>query len=79
MMPNGNVDAYEPDENIRGLRKPEVWTEYKIWSGDMWECPDCQHQIVVGFGKEPVSEQHRTDFMRYMESLRADQLKVNDC
>jgi hypothetical protein len=25
-----------------------------IWSGDMYECPNCKHQVVVGVGREPV-------------------------
>lgn len=24
------------------------------WSADMWECPDCQIKILVGFGENPI-------------------------
>ena len=28
---------------------------YKLWDADLWECPDCGHQIIAGFGKAPLA------------------------
>ena len=25
-----------------------------VWLGDIWECPDCKQQTVIGIGKGPV-------------------------
>lgn len=35
--------------------------ESAVWAGDMYECSKCKAQIVSGFAKEPVAQQHETD------------------
>lgn len=72
-MPTG---AHDPTENIRGLRRPEAWEPYKLWNADLYECPDCGHQIVVGFGQSPMAEHYMPKFKELAE--RSD-LMVNDC
>jgi hypothetical protein len=42
---------------------------YKLWSGDLWQCPSCEHQLVVGFGRGPIADRHEVD--RY-ESYRSE-------
>jgi hypothetical protein len=27
-----------------------------IWDADLWECPTCGFQIVMGFGEGPISD-----------------------
>ena len=76
MMPSGVAD---PQENIRGLRKPQAWMDYKLWSGDLYECPDCEHQIVVGHGAQPIAEHWHTEYMRQKVAHGATQLEVKDC
>ena len=29
---------------------------YKIWSADLWTCPKCHHQCILGFGDRPVAQ-----------------------
>lgn len=72
-MPTGIADARE---NIRGHRRPDAWTPYKLWRADLWECPDCGHEIVVGFARQPWSEHFEPDFK---ELAVHSQLTVNDC
>lgn len=58
---------------------PDDWRPYKLWAGDLWECPDCKAQIVSGIGLNPISEHYREDFGRMTENLGAAQLMVKDC
>lgn len=60
-----------------GLAQPDQWQPYKVWSGDLWECPDCGHQIIVGVAGEPLAERHYPDMGSWVE--KADGLQINDC
>lgn len=35
----------------------------EIWAGDMYECSQCETQIVTGFAREPVGSKWRDDGM----------------
>lgn len=70
-----------PTDNLapKGLIKPELWKPYKIWAIDMRECVNCRHQILIGSGREPISEHYRDDFAGLQHKLGADLYQVNDC
>jgi len=35
---------------------------YKVWSADLYECKICKHQIISGFGHNPLRQQFDSDF-----------------
>jgi len=35
---------------------------YRVWAADLWECPDCGHQLILGYGKEPLAEHFEDNF-----------------
>ena len=35
---------------------------YKLWDGDRYKCPSCGHQIVSGFGRNPLAEHFQMDY-----------------
>lgn len=72
-MPNGTVMPGE--ENIRGLAKPEAWQPYKLWVADLWQCPDCGHELVTGWGVNPLSEHYKPGFSELIGGL----VQINDC
>lgn len=74
MMPKGN----HRNELIRGIRAPELWEPYKFWVGDLWKCPDCGHEIVVG-ANGPVMEHYMEDFGKFVSTYDNSGLQVNDC
>jgi hypothetical protein len=43
-MPHG------PEWDGKSGRDSPGWLPYKIWQGDLWECPDCHAQIISGVG-----------------------------
>ena len=87
MMPSGIEDPDFDDmegtisrsEAKRGTKAPHLWEPYKVWCGDLWKCPECSHEIVVGVMGGPISEHYMPDFEYEVTRLGASQLKVNDC
>jgi len=63
-------------ENIRGNNKPECWKPYKVWEADLWECPECHHQLITGFGMRPLSEHYKDDFEKLSATAK---VQINDC
>jgi len=55
------------------------WRPYKIWIGDLWECPDCKSQIVTGVGMQRVAEHYESNFNDILDRTNAKQLLVKDC
>lgn len=89
-MPKGTVSPkYDPEgrvileedrpENIRGNRAPDAWQPYKLWRGDLWKCPDCNFELVVGVIAGPIVEHYQPNFDEWVKKLGGDQLQVNDC
>lgn len=61
-----------------GLVAPELWEPYKLWIGDLWSCPDCSNEIIVGTGMNPVSQCYKPDFKETVKAFDAS-LIINDC
>ena len=55
-----------------GNMEPGSWTPYKLWTGDLWECPDCRHQLVSGTGREPILEHYQDGFAERVKQLGAE-------
>jgi len=55
------------------------WKSYKIWSGDLWECKGCGHEIIVGVAAAPIRVQHEDDFAQTQQALGANRIIINDC
>jgi len=62
-----------------GKSERRKWKPYKLWVGDLMECPDCKAEIVSGFGGGPIAEHYEDDFWAEVDRLNAHQLQVNDC
>lgn len=63
---------------LRGKRESESWKPYKLWSGDLWECPDCGTQTIIGVGQNPIGEHFQEDFEANIRITGAT-LIVKDC
>lgn len=60
-----------------GIEDDHLWAPYKLWSGDLWFCPGCGHELISGVGGQ-ISEHYMPDFLQQVERLGAT-LKINDC
>lgn len=57
---------------------PRDWEPYKIYCGDLFECPRCGHQLVSGFGRGPIAEHYQPNY----EAIRARLdiiARIDDC
>lgn len=61
-----------------GNLAPEQWKPYKLWSGDLWECEGCLHQLIKGCAEQPLSEHYMPDFEEKVVQYAAT-FQVNDC
>ena len=41
---------------------------YQLWQADLWECPDCGNQVLLGFGRCAWSEHYENDFAKHVKS-----------
>lgn len=57
----------------------EGWKPYKLWVGDLWECPTCHYQLVSGVAMNPIAEHYQADFKQQVEAFGAGRLLVKDC
>ena len=54
---------FRPRKNdIRMLETYDDGRPYKVWCADLWECPDCGTQVILGYGQRPIAEQFESDF-----------------
>lgn len=72
------ADRYRDAPIPPGTEAPENWKPYKLWSGDLWECKGCGHQLISGTGVHPVAEHYQPDFDSLVMKCEAD-YQVNDC
>jgi hypothetical protein len=71
-MPTGN--SARP-----GKAEPNKWKPYKLWAGDLWHCPDCRTEIVVGVGMRPLMEHYQDGFIENIVGSGGMKLFVKDC
>lgn len=55
-----------------GVEQDEHWLPYKLWQSDLWKCQGCEHEIIVGSGRNPMWRDYQGPVPNYTH-------KVNDC
>lgn len=70
-MPKGGIPK-------AGNAEPDKWRPYKLWMGDLWECPDCHAEVIVGVAHNPVAEHFEEHFASAVAE-RGAVLQINDC
>lgn len=58
------------------LQDDEV-SPYKLWSGDLYRCPNCNHEVIVGVGAAPIAEHFQPDYAEKVKAYKS-QLQVVD-
>lgn len=44
-----------------------------LWRADMWECPQCGYQTIVGFGVGPIAEHYEKErFEAFLSSAKKE-------
>jgi hypothetical protein len=55
------------------------WWPYKLYAGDLWECPQCYNQIIVGVPNQPITEHFKENYLQIRATQDGDLYRVNDC
>lgn len=63
---------------LPGKDEPDAWESYKLWCGDLWYCPNCDHELIVGVGHAPISEHYKPEYRQFVKERNAT-LMVKDC
>lgn len=45
---------------------------YKIWSADLYYCPKCGHQCLVGFADRPLAHHHQTAEYNTLRNVKVE-------
>ena len=56
----GVVDYFNPSD------KPDP-QPYAVWDADLWKCPKCGIEVMVGFGANAISNHHEEKFQWHIE------------
>jgi len=66
---------YTPHKNGTLVIEYAEFGAYKIWSADMWMCPECDHKVIVGFGALAISEHYEKGFKKLLDKIKEDAVK----
>lgn len=74
-------DLYPSFINYPTRVKPgplDGWESYKLWVGDLWQCPGCGAEIIVGVPPNPIREHYQADYQEMVAKLGAER-RIDDC
>lgn len=41
---------------------------YALWVADLWHCPGCGLEVILGFAPKPFAEHYQADFVEKVEA-----------
>lgn len=48
----------------------EDGSAYKIWVADLWGCPKCGHQCLLGFSDHPICHHHQPEYAEEQKKVQ---------
>jgi len=69
---------FEPERNGIGLLDMADYSPYKIWEADLYKCPKCGIEIVVGFGQQAIFAHYQDGFEGYLDLKRKKSLVIEN-
>ena len=67
-----------PERNGVGLLDYADFGPYQLWDTDLWECPKCHHQIVIGFGDSPMYSHWESSFPERIQSYKTNSILIEN-
>lgn len=49
---------------------------YKLWGADLWKCPECGLEVVLGFAQRPFAEHYEGNCDILIETLKKSGKKI---
>jgi hypothetical protein len=62
---------FRPEKNDVSVEDLASFGSYKVWSADLWKCPGCGVEIVLGFGSQPMYLHFQEDYDKKVKDLKA--------
>ena len=62
---------YRPEKNDVTVEEMTSFGSYRLWSADLWECPSCHNQMIVGYGNSAYAEHWMDSYKRALVSAEA--------
>jgi hypothetical protein len=59
---------FRPKNNDVVLLDVASFGDYKAWNADLWKCPKCGSEIIVGFGNSAFTEHFEPDFKEKLKT-----------
>lgn len=61
-------------EELDGQQRP-----YKLWDADLWICPECEIEVITGFGAGPIAEHWQPDYAVQRARLAHETVYTGRC
>ena len=68
----------KPELNGVGVLDMADFGPYALWEADLWKCPSCGLEILVGFGRLPIVHHYDASFSALL-NLWTEKRKVYQC
>lgn len=59
-----------PETNDVQVLDVADWGPYQLWSADLWKCPICGKEIIIGFGNNAYAAHYEENFELRLQSAR---------
>ena len=61
---------FKPSTNGTVVIETASFGPYKVWNADTWKCPGCGVEVVAGFAKQPMRQDHYApDFPSWLDEV----------
>ena len=60
----------KPEKNGVGVLDMAEFGPYKIWDADLYKCPECGCEVIVGFAHFAIAEHHEGNFESAVQAYR---------
>ena len=67
-----------PEKNGVVVVDTASFGDYEAWAADMYECPVCHAQIVVGFSYQAYKEHFEEGFMEHVKAMEEKKLVIRN-
>ncbi len=65
-----------PEMNGVGLLDMAAFGPYKVWDADLWKCPECGVEVVVGAGQHAIAHHNDGNFDKVCAGYRQRTLLI---
>ncbi len=70
---------FHPEKNGVGVLDMADFGPCDLYDADLWKCPSCESEVVVGFGRGPISSHYKVnEFASHIKFYEANSILINN-